>query len=187
MEIEKSLRNAKEVKEAEKAMLREEQLDRARFQKIKALKLLWKKRRDEKEYKMMVMKLSELSLSDMDKEIMEIEKLIKAMILVESDGVTEVMPTVDMEDMQMFDTTQSGARALEIKWLEEMEVEPCLLTEEMDTEASLPACQGGEDATMMEDNTDPTMDVGYIGMDMETGTRKNNVVEDIVEMMTGPG
>ena len=129
MEIDKSLRNAREVEEAEKAMVREEQLDRARFQKIRALKLLWKKRRDEKEYKMMVMKLSELSLSDMDKEIMEIEKLIKAMILVESDGVTEVMPTVDMEDMQMFDTTQSGARALEIKWLEEMEVEPCLLTE----------------------------------------------------------
>ena len=44
MEIEKSLRNAREVKEAEKAMIREEQLDRARFQKIKALKMFWKKR-----------------------------------------------------------------------------------------------------------------------------------------------
>ena len=101
--------------------------------------------------------------------------------------MTEVMPIVDMEDMLMFDTTQSGARALEIKWLEEMEVEPCLLTEEMDIEASLPACQGGEDATMMEDNTEPTMDVGYIGMDMETGTGRDDVVKDTVEMMTGPG
>ena len=57
----------------------------------------------------------------------------------------------------------------------------------MDIEPSLPVCQGGEDATQMEDNTDPTMDVDYIGMDMETGTMKNNVVEEIVEMMTGPG
>jgi hypothetical protein len=33
IEIEKSLRNAREIKDAEKAMMREEQLDRERFQK----------------------------------------------------------------------------------------------------------------------------------------------------------
>jgi hypothetical protein len=82
--------------------------------------MLWKKRREEKEYKMMVMKLSELSLSDMDKEIIEIDELIKAMILVETSGVTRMMPTIGMEGVQMFNTTQSGARALEIKWLEEI-------------------------------------------------------------------
>ena len=134
IDVEKSLRDVREVEEAEKALIREEQLDRARFQKIKALKLLWKKRREESEYKMMVKKLDELSLSSMDKEITEIENLIKAMILVEADGVKEVLPIIDMDDVPMFDTTLSGARALEIKWLEEMEVTPSL-------GPSLPACQ----------------------------------------------
>ena len=124
---------------------------------------------------MMVKKLDELSLNSMDKEITEIEKLIKAMILVEADGVKEVLPIIDMDDVPMFDTTLSGARALEIKWLEEMEVTPSL-------GPSLPVCQ--DDGYDMEVNTDPT-----VGVIMETGAMENNVMEETVEleMMTGPG
>jgi hypothetical protein len=136
---------------------------------------------------MMVVKLSELSLSDMDKEIIEIDKLIKATILLETGGVTKLMPTIGVEDGQMFDTTQSGARALEIKWLEEMETEASLQTEEMETEASLPACQGVVDAIMMEDTKEPAKDIGYMGVDLEARHSGGKVLEDTVEMMTGLG
>ena len=120
----------------------EEQMDRAKSQKVKALKILWSKRRKEMEYKALVEKLQDLSLYEMDKNIREIEELVRNMVLG-AGAITEMLPTVGLEDITMFDDTRRDER-LQAKWFEEMEEETSTSTGSymvedmmMETETSL--------------------------------------------------
>ena len=54
-----------------------------RLEKVKRLKIGWNARMKEKEYKEMVEKSFELTVKELDKDMMDIEVLVKNLILVE--------------------------------------------------------------------------------------------------------
>ena len=96
-EVEQSLREAREVKEAVLAMMKEEEMVKKRLEKLEELRKLWKKKREEKEFQKMVEKLGDLRLCDFERDLNEIEAMVEALVM----GVERYKPTLKMDDVEM--------------------------------------------------------------------------------------
>ena len=72
MKIEQGLRDTREMVEAVKAMLAEEAASTRRLEKVERLKIAWKKRMEVQQYELILKKLSELTVLELEKDMMEI-------------------------------------------------------------------------------------------------------------------
>ena len=98
MKIERGLRDTREMVEAVEAILTEEAASTRRLEKVERLKIAWKKRMEIKQYELMLKKLSELTLLELEEDMEDIERLVLDMIIKES-GETNVKMDTKQEDM----------------------------------------------------------------------------------------
>jgi hypothetical protein len=82
--VEKQLREARELVEAEQSFLLKQEQRRRRQERVEELKELWKKKKKEKEVSEMVDMLGKLSLDELARDVEELEDMIANMVLEES-------------------------------------------------------------------------------------------------------
>ena len=71
-----------------------------------------------KQYELMLKKLSELTVLELEKDMMEIEMLVRDMVIVES-GESVKMAIIDTEDMVMVTVDKNNLSTGHIKWADE--------------------------------------------------------------------
>jgi hypothetical protein len=79
--VEICLRNIREGEEAEVALLLEEEAMLRRHEKVKRLRLAWKRKMELTKYEGMMKELSKLSLEDLDRDMESIELLVTKMMI----------------------------------------------------------------------------------------------------------
>ena len=89
VKVEHRLREERELLEAEEAQMRQAQKDRARLNKMKALKILWKKKRLEKDIMRMTDAMEKLEMDDWDKELGQLMDMLEKLIVEEGDSNSE--------------------------------------------------------------------------------------------------
>jgi hypothetical protein len=97
--VEAVLRDIREVKEAEPAMMLEEELMLKRREKVERQRLAWRKRMEHQKYERMLKELSNLSLEDLDKNMMTIERFETMMMIDEAGADTGKHNIISMDDM----------------------------------------------------------------------------------------
>jgi hypothetical protein len=107
LKIETGLRNIREEKEAEIALLLEEEAMARRHKMVERLRLAW------------MTELSKLTMEELDEDMETIELLVKKMMICESGGYTGKYSTIPMEDVEMLDTAKQSTKDKIIRWADE--------------------------------------------------------------------
>ena len=118
--METGLRDIREVEEAETAMLMEEELMLKRQEKVERLRLAWRKRMEHQRYERMMKELSNLSLEDLDKDMMTIERLVTMMMIGEAGTDTREQNIISMDDVEMCEAAKYNPNKPIIKWADEL-------------------------------------------------------------------
>jgi hypothetical protein len=153
LKIETGLRNIREEKEAEVALLMEEEARRHKM--VERLRLAWRKKMEHQKYERMMTELSKLTMEELDEDMETIELLVKTMMICESGGYTGKYSTIPMDDMEMLDTAKKSTKDTIIRWSDEQMDTITLSTEDAMDKGLL------EDDNMMMANTD----LGELNMD----------------------
>jgi hypothetical protein len=117
--VEHRLRDSREMMEATEAMLAEEAVNMRRMEKVERLKIAWKKRMEARKYELMLEKLSKLTLLELEKDMMEIERLVRNMVIMEAGEAAARMNIIDTEDVVMVTVTSDNLEVVDIKWTDE--------------------------------------------------------------------
>ena len=108
------------MKEAEKAMMLEEELMLIRQEKVERLRLAWRKRLEHQKYERMMKELSNLSLEDLDKDMLTIERLVTMMMIDEAGADTGKHSIISMDDVEMCEAAKHNPNTTIIKWADEL-------------------------------------------------------------------
>ena len=90
-----------------------------RLEKVERLKIAWKKKMETKKYELMLEKLSKLTLLELEKDMMEIERLVRDMVIMEAGEAAAKMDIIDTEDVVLVTVTSDNLEAVDIKWADE--------------------------------------------------------------------
>ena len=87
------------------------------------------------QYELMLKKLSELTVLEVEKDMIEKERLVRDMVIVESGETTVKMAIIDKEDVEMVSIARNNLSTGHIKWADEqMDI---VITEDTKQEGSL--------------------------------------------------
>ena len=81
--------------------------------------MAWQKRLRLQEYERMIKGLSKLSLTELEGDMVDIEILVKNLIIGEPGGCTGMYNIFNMEDVVMVDTAESNTSDTVIRWADE--------------------------------------------------------------------
>ena len=101
------------------AMLAEEAASRRRLEKVEKLKIAWGRKMEIRQYEIMLKKLSELTVMELDGDMAEIERLVRNMRIVETGEKTVMVAIIDTDDVEMVNTAQTDPSTGYIKRADE--------------------------------------------------------------------
>ena len=156
-----------------------------------------------KEDEEMVKKLSELTVKELDKDMMDIELLVKNLMLVEPGEWTGMEKIIDTEDVVLLDSAKTNPRTIQIKWtdnpLDKMELEEGNVVEMDRTGTDMEIGHSGEEAEDMDtlkevvvlempsgskDDMEMEPGSGGVAMEMEIGIKYCPRIEIILPSYT---
>ena len=97
-------------------MMLEEKAVLKRHEKMERLRLSWRKQMEHQKYERMMKELSNLSLEDLDKDMMTIEMLVTKLMIDEAGAYTGKCNIITMDDVEMSEAGKQNSNNPIITW-----------------------------------------------------------------------